>query len=72
MGSIPGSGRSPGGGNGNPFQHSCQKILWTEEPGGATGLQSWIQLSTHNIHRYPGTVCELKYILLKSVTISVF
>ena len=23
MGSIPGSGRSPGGGNGNPFQYSC-------------------------------------------------
>ena len=23
-GSIPGSGRSPGGGNGNPFQYSCQ------------------------------------------------
>ena len=22
-GSIPGSGRSPGGGNGNPFQYSC-------------------------------------------------
>ena len=24
MGSIPGSGRSPGGGNGNPLQYSCQ------------------------------------------------
>ena len=23
MGSIPGSGRSPGVGNGNPFQYSC-------------------------------------------------
>ena len=23
MGSIPGSGRSPGGENGNPFQYSC-------------------------------------------------
>ena len=23
MGSIPGSGRSPGGGHGNPLQHSC-------------------------------------------------
>ena len=22
-GSIPGPGRSPGGGNGNPFQYSC-------------------------------------------------
>ena len=23
MSSIPGLGRSPGGGNGNPFQYSC-------------------------------------------------
>ena len=23
VGSIPGSGRSPGGGHGNPFQYSC-------------------------------------------------
>ena len=23
MGLIPGSGRSPGGGNGNPLQYSC-------------------------------------------------
>ena len=25
LGSIPGSGRSPGEGNGNPLQHSCQE-----------------------------------------------
>ena len=30
--SIPGSGRSPGEGNGNPLQHSCWKNPWTEEP----------------------------------------
>ena len=33
-GSTPGSGRSPGVGNGNPRQISCLTILWTEEPGG--------------------------------------
>jgi len=33
MGLIPGSGRSPGGGNGNPLQYSCLEIPWTEEPG---------------------------------------
>ena len=33
-GSIPGLGRSPGGGNGNPLLYSCRKIPWTEEPGG--------------------------------------
>ena len=32
-GSIPRSGRSPGGGHGNPLQYSCWKIFWTEEPG---------------------------------------
>ena len=32
MGSIPGLGRSPGVGNGNPFQCSCLEILWTAEP----------------------------------------
>ena len=32
-GLIPGSGRSPGGGNDNPLQCSCLKISWTEEPG---------------------------------------
>ena len=26
-GSIPGAGRTPGGGNGNPFQYSCLENL---------------------------------------------
>ena len=34
MGSIPGSGRSPGGGRDNPVQYSrLETIPWTEEPG---------------------------------------
>ena len=32
-GSVPGSGRSPGVGNGNPLQYACWEIPWTEEPG---------------------------------------
>ena len=28
-GSIPGSGRFPGGGNGNPLQYSCLESPWT-------------------------------------------
>ena len=32
-GLIPGSRRSSGGGNGNPFQCSCWEIPGTEEPG---------------------------------------
>ena len=31
-GSIPGSGRSPGGGHGNPLQYSCLENPMTEEP----------------------------------------
>ena len=31
--SIPGLGRSPGEGNGDPFQDYCLEIPWTEEPG---------------------------------------
>ena len=33
LGSIPGLGRSPGEGNGNPLQYFCLKIPWMEEPG---------------------------------------
>ena len=37
MGSVPGSGRSPGEGRGYPLLYSCLENPWTEEPG---GLQS--------------------------------
>ena len=33
-GLIPGSGISPGEGNGNPLQYSCRENPWTEETGG--------------------------------------
>ena len=41
VGLIPGSGRSPGEGNGNPLQISCLENPMIEEPGGlqSTGLQ---------------------------------
>ena len=40
-GSIPGSGRSPGEGNGNPLQYSCLEDPMDEELGGlqSTGSQ---------------------------------
>ena len=47
-GSIPGSGRSPEEGNGNPFQYSCLEnpmdrgTLWAIVPGVA---KSWTRLS---------------------------
>ena len=41
LGSIPGSGRSPGEENGNSLSILAWRILWTEEPGGlvSTGSQ---------------------------------
>ena len=42
LGSIPGLGRSPGGGHGNPLQYSClENPQRTEKPGGlqSMGLQ---------------------------------
>ena len=47
-GSIPGSGRSPGGGNDNPFQYSCLKNLMDRGAWQATVqrvTKSQIQLS---------------------------
>ena len=46
-GSIPGSGRYPGVGGGNPLQYSCWKISWTEEPGRLQSMES--QRVGHNL-----------------------
>ena len=57
LGSIPGSGRSPGEGNGNPLQYSCLENpmdggAWWATVHGVT--KSWIQLSdlTFTFFRY--------------------
>ena len=40
-GSIPGLGRSPGEGNGNPLHYSCmENPPWMEEPGGLQSMGS--------------------------------
>ena len=57
VGSIPRSGRYPGGGNGNPFQYSCLEnsmergAWWATEHGVA---KSWTRLS--NEHIYTGYI----------------
>ena len=52
LGLIPGLGRSPGEGNGNPLQYSCLKIPWTEKPGRlqSMGLQrvGYKEMATHS------------------------
>ena len=48
-GLIPGLGRSPGEGDGNPLQYSCLEVPWTEEPGRlqSTGSQkNWTRLDS--------------------------
>ena len=40
LGWIPGSGRSPGGGNGNPLHTLAWRIPCTEEPGGPWSMGS--------------------------------
>ena len=46
-GSIPGLGRSPGEGHGNPLHYSCLEIPWTDEPSGYSNgvAKSWTRLS---------------------------
>ena len=54
LGLIPGSGRSPGGGHGNPLQYSCLERR-TEEPGWATihrVAKSWTQLKQLSTHAH--------------------
>ena len=40
MGSIPGLGRSLGGGHSNPLQILAWRILWTEKPGRLQSMDS--------------------------------
>ena len=53
-GSIPGSGRSPGGGQGNPLQYSCLKnpmdreALWAMVLRVAKSQSQLKQLNTHS------------------------
>ena len=46
VGSIPGLGRYPGGGHGNPFQYSCLENSHRQEPGGLQFMRS--QRVRHN------------------------
>ena len=39
-GLIPGLGRSPGGGHGNPLYILAWRIPWTEQPGGLQSMGS--------------------------------
>ena len=65
MGSIPGLGRSPGGGHGNPFQYSCLENAmgsraWQAMVHRITQSQTWLKwLSTHT-HTHTHTHWTMK------------
>ena len=67
VGLIPGSGRSPGEGNGNSLQYSClenstDKGVWQATVHGVTKSQT--QLSTHTYIRVCVCVCVCVYIYI--------
>ena len=78
-GLITGSGRSPGGGHGNPLQHSCLENPMDRGASRATvhGLQSWTRLkwlsteqySTLYIHTIYMCICIYIYIYILCVYI---
>ena len=56
--SIPGSGRSPGEGHGNPLQYSCLENSMDREACQAVwsiGLQSWTRLKQFSTHTHTHT-----------------
>ena len=56
--SIPGLGRSPGGGNGDLLQYSYLETLRTEDAGGATACGVTESDTTEREHT-PVTACSL-------------
>ena len=71
LGSIPGLGRSPGGGNGNPLQYSClenpmDRGAWQPTVQGVTSTQT--QLNTHAYIPLPVrvTISCIHYCLLNN------
>ena len=52
---VPGSGRSPGGGRGNPLQYSCLGLPWAEKPSGLHGItKSQTRLKRPSTHACRG------------------
>ena len=69
-GLIPGLGRSPGVGNGNPLQYPCLENPWTEESGGLQSMrsQSWAWLSRLT-HAQKGIIQKVFCISIKILKI---
>ena len=69
-GSIPGSGRSPGGGQGNPLQHSClenpmDRDAWRATVHRVTKSQAQLkQLSIQDVFMPPKLILEISSSLI--------
>ena len=55
-GSVPGLGRSPGEGNGNPLQYSCLEYsmdrgVWQATVPGVTKSRTWLSTLTQEVTR---------------------
>ena len=62
VGLIPGSGQSPGGGNGNPLEYSClenpiERGFWQATVHGVRKSQSDMTEATNTQHMYLLTFC---------------
>ena len=64
--SIPGSGRSPGEGNGNPLQYSCLEDPWMEETGRLQSVHATLKESdtTERLHFLSLSLMLIEYILI--------
>ena len=63
MGSIPGLGRSPGGGHGNPLQYSCLENPMDREAWWATiyrvpESQTWLKWRSMQASRFSSIICK--------------
>ena len=70
VGSIPGLGRSPGGGHGIHSNILAWRIPWTEEPGGlqSIGLQSDMNEVTEHAYTYLHIIMGQKYCIERCVS----
>ena len=69
MGSIPGLGRSPGVGNGNPLQYSCLGNPLDREAWRATAqwfAKSQTQLRTRTMAAWPGAI-SFKFFMAQNI-----
>ena len=69
LGLIPGSGRSPGEGNGNPLQYSClenpmDRGAWWPTVHRVTKSRTWLSDFTHGLLQGTNSPCSFKFLMM--------